>query len=217
MPYLESNFDLISPDLRGFGSSDAVKDEFPLEQMADDLAVLLDVLNIQNIFIVGHSMGGYVSLAFAHAHPERVLGLGLLGSQAAPDSAERKTGRYASAEKVALNGVNEVVGMAEKLSATPKLIPFFRNIILHQRPEGIIGGLKAMAGRPDATTFLPSFKFPVVLVHGQEDALIPPERSREMKVLLPQAELTVLSGVGHSTMLESPAETSQALLKLINQ
>jgi 3-oxoadipate enol-lactonase len=215
LPYLESNFDLIIPDLHGFGFSDGSEDDFTIEQMASDLAVLLDKLNIQKTFISGHSMGGYVALAFAHAHPEKVLGLGLLASQAMPDAPERKTGRYATAERVGLHGVVEVAGMAEKLSANPELIPFFREIILRQRPVGIIGALKAMAGRPDATKFTALFKFPVVLVHGLEDVLIPAERSREMKALMPQAKLIELPGVGHSPMLEAPAVTAQALLNLL--
>jgi pimeloyl-ACP methyl ester carboxylesterase len=159
-------------------------------------------------------MGGYVALAFARAFPGRVLGLGLIDSQAAPDASERKTARYASAAQVASDGATAVVGMADKLTADPKFAPFLREIILRQPPQGLIGGLKAMAERPDATPALAEFHFPVVLVHGLADALIPPERSREMKALIPQAELVELPGMGHSPMLEAPAETARALLKL---
>jgi pimeloyl-ACP methyl ester carboxylesterase len=162
-------------------------------------------------------MGGYVALAFAHAYPERVLGLGLIGSQAMPDTPERKAGRYATAEQVALTGVTVVAGMAEKLSAGPQFVSFFREIILRQRRDGVIGALKAMAGRSDATKFLAFFNFTVVLVHGLADALIPSERSRDMKTLIPRARLIELPGIGHSPMLEAPAETAQALLSLLDQ
>jgi pimeloyl-ACP methyl ester carboxylesterase len=139
----------------------------------------------------------------------------MVGSQAAADTPERKSGRYATAGEVAVNGVSVAAGMAEKLSANPAHAPFFRAMILRQRPAGVIGALKAMAERPDSSDIFPQFKFPVTLVHGLADALIPPERSREMKALLPEAELTELPGVGHSPALEAPVETARALRQLL--
>jgi 3-oxoadipate enol-lactonase len=213
-PKLESTFDVLMPDLRGFGLSDVPEGDCTIQQMADDLSALLNGLNIQKTIIVGHSMGGYVALAFAHAYPGMVLGLGLLGSQAAPDSPERKAGRYATAEQVAVVGARVVVDMAEKLSASPRFVPFLRETILRQPPGGIIGALKAMAGRADAAQFVASFNFPVVIVHGMADALIPVERSREIKKLLPHAVLIELPGVGHSPMLDAPIETARAISSL---
>jgi len=70
-----------------------------------------------------------------------------------------------------------------------------------------------MAERPNASEFFSTFDFPVVLVHGLADALIPPERSHEMKALLSQAALTELPGVGHSPALEAPVETALAFGK----
>jgi 3-oxoadipate enol-lactonase len=213
LPHLEADFDVLMPDLRGFGQSDAPEGAYTVEQMAADLAALLDSLKIQKTYIVGHSMGGYVTLAFARTYPQRVLGLGMVGSQAMADSPESKAKRYATVGEVAVNGVSAVAGMSEKLSANPAHVAFFRELILRQRPGGVIGALKAMAERPNASEVFLTFKFPVVLVHGLADALIPPERSREMKTLLPQAELTELPGVGHSPLLEVPVETARALYK----
>jgi len=211
---LEKKFELLMPDLRGFGLSEVVEGDFTLAHMAADLAGLLDALHIQKTYLAGHSMGGYIALAFARAYPARVLGFGLLGSQVLPDSPESKAGRYTTAGRIAASGASAVEGMAEKLSANPELIPLLREIILRQPPQGLIGALKAMAVRPDAREFAALFDFPVALVHGQADGLIPAERAREMKALIPHAVLTELPGVGHSAMLEAPDETAQALLKL---
>jgi pimeloyl-ACP methyl ester carboxylesterase len=150
LPHLEDDFDIILPDLRGFGQSDAPDGAYTVEQMAADLAALLDELKIQRTYIVGHSMGGYVALAFIRSYPERVLGLGMVGSQAAADSPENKAKRYATVSEVAVNGVSAVAGMSEKLSANPTHVGFFREMILRQRPSGVIGALKAMAERPDS-------------------------------------------------------------------
>lgn len=211
---LDSQFDVLMPDLRGFGESGAEVGATSMVQMAGDLAALLDLLKLPQTVVAGHSMGGYISLAFAHAYPERVLGLGLIGSQAAPDSPEGHARRYATAEQVATQGPQAVIGMADKLTANPQFAPMLREVILRQPASGLIGGLKAMAERADARAYLPNFGFPVALVHGLADALIPPERSREMQALLPKAELLELPGVGHSPFIEAPVETAQALMSL---
>ncbi len=216
LPHLKDTFDLILPDLHGFGQSDVPDGTYGVEQMAADLASLLDALGIQKTYIAGHSMGGYVALSFARAFPQRVLGLGLIGSQAAPDAPERKSGRYATAEQVALQGFSAVMEMAEKLSANPGHAPFFRELIQSQRPEGIIGALKAIAERPDSLPLIPTFHFPLVLVHGLADTLVSSERAREIKELSPHATLTELPGVGHSPQLEAPAATAHALQKFIS-
>jgi pimeloyl-ACP methyl ester carboxylesterase len=215
VPYLEDSFDVIMPDLRGFGHSEAPQGAYQMGELAADLAALLDGLNIQNTYIVGHSMGGYVSLEFARAVPWRVLGLGMIGSQVAADPPDRKAGRYDTVEQVLLHGTSVVVGMADKLSASPDLRPFFREVILEQSPQGVIGALIAMAERPDSSDLFATFHFPVVLVHGQADALIPPERARQMKALLPQAKLFELPGVGHTPAMEVPYETGLQITKLL--
>ena len=215
--YLQARFDVILPDLRGFGQSDAPPGCYDMEGLASDLAALLDGLGIQKTFIAGHSMGGYVSLAFARSVPARVLGLGMISSQAIADLPERKTGRYATAGQVAIHGMSAVAEMAEKLTANADQQPFFRELILSQSPQGVMGALMAMAERPDSSALLPSFQFPVVLVHGLADNLILPQRSREMKALLPQAELFELSGVGHSPAVEAPDETARCLQKLLRE
>ena len=209
--YLEADFDLIMPDLPGFGLSDVLTEGCTIDQMAYMLGSLLDDLGINKIFIVGHSMGGYVALAFAHIFPDRVLGLGLLGSQAAPDTDERKVARAVTAGRVSENGVSAVVGMSRQLTSDSQFVPFFEKMILSQRPEGVIGALGAMAQRPDALKFIPKFEFPIILVHGLADLLISPERSLEIHKLLPTAKLIKLPGIGHSPMVEAPVETALAL------
>ena len=89
-PLLESDFDIILPDLRGFGGSDVVESQYKISDMAADIAGLMDALGIEKAAIAGHSMGGYISLAFARAYPSRVAGLGLIASQALADARQTK-------------------------------------------------------------------------------------------------------------------------------
>jgi pimeloyl-ACP methyl ester carboxylesterase len=214
-PLLEDTFDLILPDLRGFGESTTVDSFYAMEDFASDIAGLLDQLDIQKAAIAGHSMGGYVALAFARLFPQRVRGLGLVSSQAAADSTERKNGRYKSAAEVADKGVGSVVeAMAPKFTSDKKLQAFARRSMERQPPAAYIGALKAMAERVDATPILSSFTFPVILVHGDADQLIPIDRAREVKAALPKARLVEISGAGHMPMMEGAQKTAQALKSL---
>ena len=210
---LNGTFDVITPDLRGFGQSTIVDSPYTIDDMAADLAGVLDHLGVEKTLIAGHSMGGYVALSFARSYSNRVLGLGMVSSQAIADSPERKRGRYDTATQVAEKGVGIVAdAMTAKLSADAGIQAFLRPLIERQSPGGIIGALRAMAERPDSTFVLRSFKFPMVIVHGDADQLIPVERARDMKAVYPRAHLVELSNVGHMPMMEAAEKTAEALL-----
>lgn len=214
LPFLRERFDCIVPDLRGFGESPAAEPGYGLEDMAADLSALLTELGISAAFLAGHSMGGYIALAFARHFQAQLLGLGLLGTQAAPDLPERRQIRYDTIAQVQRDGVNAVLGMAEKLTADPvRYAPTLHQIIQRQNPLGVMGALRAMAERPDSLPTLAALSVPVVIVHGMQDSLVPVERAREMKTALPAARLLELPGVGHSPPCEAPEQTAQALLE----
>jgi pimeloyl-ACP methyl ester carboxylesterase len=82
-----------------------------------------------------------------------------------------------------------------------------------QTPLMMMQAMRAMAERPDSTSDLLSYQFPVVVVHGNADALIPIERAREVHKVLPQSHFEELEGVGHLPMMESPHATAAALTK----
>jgi len=215
VPLLKDHLDLILPDLRGFGQSDVVESQYKITDIAADIAGLLDHLDIEKTVIAGHSMGGYVALAFARAYPERTLGLGMVSSQAPADPPERKQGRYDAAAETMKTGVNPVAdSMSVKLSSDERVQAYVRALIAAQRPAGLAGALKAMAERDDSTPALSDFQFPVALVHGEADELIPIQRAREIKAAIPKATLVELSGVGHMPMMEDPQATAAALKKL---
>jgi len=209
---LENEYDLIMPDLRGFGETQVAETDFKMSEYAADLAGLLDQLDIEKAAVVGHSMGGYVALEFVRAHPKRVLGLGLVSSQTLADTPERKAGRHQEAEAILAHGVKDVAeGMSGKLTAKPDLQAWLKELILRQRPAGLAGALRAMAERPDMTSLLAGFDLPLALVHGSDDALIPIERARSAKVTVPGAHLTEIPDAGHMPMMEAPLETAEGL------
>ena len=217
IPLLEDRFDLIVPDLRGFGASTTIETPYSISDMAEDILLLLDKLGIEKTAIAGHSMGGYVALTFLKNHPERVSGFGLISSQVLADSPERRDGRYKTASEVAEKGVGIVAdSMSPKLSADLRVQEFVRNMITRQGKSALIGALKAMAEREDFSMFLSALQvnFPITLIHGDADVLIPIERSREIKSMLPSANLFELPGAGHMPMMEFAKSTADGLLVL---
>jgi 3-oxoadipate enol-lactonase len=212
---LEHDFNLILPDLRGFGGSDVSTGTFGMADFAADIAALLSALDIWQAVIAGHSMGGYIALAFARAFPQRTLGLGLVASQVLADTPERKAGRYKEASDILADGVREVAeGMSIKLTDNPGLQAWLKELIMRQRPEALAGALQAMADRPDSTALLPGCDFPVVLIHGLADALIPVERARSVKAAVPSAHLVEIPAAGHMPMMEAPQMTGEGLKTL---
>ncbi|MFZ5855684.1 MAG: alpha/beta fold hydrolase [Chloroflexota bacterium] len=213
IPLLKDDFDLILPDVRGFGQSDAVDEAYTMTDLASDLAALLDHLGLESAFLAGHSMGGYVTLAFADAYSQRVRGLALVSSQAAADPSERKAGRYAQARQIKEDGIGETVaGMTTKLTADVRVQKFVHDLMRKQKPAGYIGSLQAMAERSDTMSALEDNSFPVLLIHGEADGLIPLERAREIQVKVPRARMVELSGVGHMPMMESPQQVADSLI-----
>ena len=214
-PLLEDTFDLILPDLRGFGESEIENLPASLDDYAADIAGLLDQLGIRKAAIAGHSMGGYIALAFTRLYPERVDGLALVASQVLADAPERKEGRYKSAADVAENGIGSVVeSMTPKFTPDKRLQSHARASMERQQPAAYIAALKAMAERRDSTPLLSTLQVPVVVVHGDADALVPIDRAREVKTALPQAHLVEISGAGHMPMIEDAQKTAEALKHL---
>ena len=212
VPFLVTEFDLIIPDLRGFGDSSAINNPYRMVDVADDLAGLLDQLGVGKAAVAGHSMGGYAALAFAAKYSGRVSALALVSSQAAADTPERKDGRYKTAQAVGDEGTGVVIdAMTSKFSAKSATQNFVREIMARQKPSGMIGGLEAMAEREDRNAVVAGLTVPLVLVHGDADNLIPVDKAREIKAAAGSAQLIELKDVGHLPMVDAPKETADAL------
>jgi pimeloyl-ACP methyl ester carboxylesterase len=157
-------------------------------------------------------MGGYVALAFAREFPGRVSSLGLISSQVLADTPEKKAERYATARQVQTDGVAQVAdAMASKLAEDERVRSFVHRVIGVQAARALSCALQAMANRPDSLDIFRAFRFPVLIVHGQADALIPVERAREMQATLPSARYVELPGVGHMPMMEDSRAVAQAI------
>jgi pimeloyl-ACP methyl ester carboxylesterase len=104
--------------------------------------------------------------------------------------------------------------MTPKFTSDARLQEFAKQSMEKQQTAAYIGALKAMAERVDSTPLLTSLKFPVVIVHGDADQLIPVDRGREVKAAVPSTYLVEISGAGHMPMMEAKEKTAAALKHL---
>jgi pimeloyl-ACP methyl ester carboxylesterase len=208
---------VVVPDLRGFGKSGAVQ---PAESIADfalDVAGLLE-LEERPAVVCGLSMGGYVVFELVRQRPELVGALVLADTRAEADSEDARQGRLRTAEDVLKDGVEGLAGaMPQRLLSEgtrrerPRLTESVGGLISAQRPDGVAGGLRAMASRPDSVGLLPSLDLPVLVIVGSEDGVTPPDASRLMAERIPGARLVEIPGAGHLSNLEQKDAFNAAL------
>ena len=200
---------VIAPDLRGFGESDAPSGRITMDEFADDLRALLERLGTGPVVLAGHSMGGYVALAFARQSPWLLKGLALVATRAGADTPEGAAARRATVEKVRVQGTQVVVdAMAPKMLAPsnrdPVMAQAVRGFMAPLKVEGGIGALLGMAERPDSTALLAGLSMPVLAITGKDDALIPASESERMAQRIPNCRLEILPDAGHLVAYEKP-------------
>ena len=207
---------MIMPDLRGQGKSPAPQGTYSMEDLAGDILQILDRLNIEKTIIAGHSMGGYVALALAKNHPERLSGLVLVASHAYADSTEKKQARLDSIERIQREGVQPILApMAQKLSNDADVIERCRALAAGASPQGISGTLAGLAAREDALYVFLNLKIPTMMISGLEDQVNPPSINREMAKGMRNSRLVEIEGAGHMPMLEKPEQVIQAFKSFI--
>jgi pimeloyl-ACP methyl ester carboxylesterase len=219
---LGDRFRVITPDLRGHGRSPVPKDGYEMESMAGDILAMLDSMRIQQAMILGHSMGGYVTLAAWRLAPERFAALGLIASHAAADTPAGKEGRRKLAEKVAAEGSQPVAdAMLPKLfgkdSTPPEIVvEQVRQMIMNSPRAGLIGAINGMANRADSTDLLKGMKIPMLIVAGADDQIIPRDKVEAIAKAVKGSKLTIIEKAGHMPMLEQPDATTAAIREFLN-
>lgn len=208
----------IAPDLRGLGLSDAPEGGYFMEEYADDMAALLEMLDVERAVVCGLSMGGYVALEMARRHGHRLQGLILMNTRANADSVEGKAGRAEMIRLVQRQGSSALAETMlpkllapETLRTMPDVVERVRTMIVASPPAGVIGALTAMKERTDSTPLLREIDLPTLVVAGRDDQLIPMDYSRTMAEQIPNAHLTVIAGAGHLAPMEQPIATSRVV------
>ncbi|MFB7663035.1 alpha/beta fold hydrolase [Kitasatospora sp. NPDC056138] len=214
---------VLTMDQRGFGAA-ALGDEAPsLDLVADDVARLLDTAGIDRAVIGGLSMGGYVAMAFARRHPDRLAGLLLADTKATVDTEQARANRERIARTVLARDSVHLLAeerVAEGLlgpAADPELVGRVRRMIAESAPQAVAWAQRAMAARHDSLDVLASVTVPAAVVVGEFDALTPLAEARLMADALADAQLTVIPSVGHLSPLEAPETFNAAVRGLLRR
>jgi len=225
--YLKQKYLVIVPDIPGSGKStmlEGLSQSITLGDYAVCLQALLLHEKIIQCFVFGHSMGGYITLAFVELYPNLVKGFGLIHSSAYADSEEKKQQRQKGIEMMEEYGVGAFLK-----NTTPNLFSAsFKEKHWEKVQELIDAGqhfstkacqqyYTAMMNRPDRHLALKNSKVPVLLVAGTEDVAAPLKDMLEQAKLPSVSYIHVLDGVGHIGMIETPEKVNQYIDSFVSQ
>ncbi len=214
---MKKRFRVVTIDLPGHGKSDCVAGVHTMDLMAEAVHTVLGKIRVKPFLLVGHSMGGFVSLAFAKKYPELVRGLCLFHSHAFADTPEAARNRDRTIELVRQNKFEFVAQFIPSLFAPQFHDPLRKQISKMVKrasgmaPEGIIAALEGMKIREDMTEFLKQLQIPALFIIGGKDPRAPIERMWEHITLPVHAEVLFLNQIAHMGYLEAPAETLDIL------
>lgn len=222
---LSATYRCLAVDLRGFGKSTATNGTVTMEQMADDLAALLDKLEItQPVTLCGLSMGGYVAWQFWERHRNKLARLILCDTRAIADTDKARADRLITADKVEAEGTSQLAeAMLPKMYAKstqhqqPDLIENTRKTILESSPTGVAAAARGMAARPDVTKWLPAITVPVLLLTGEHDSISTVDEMAEINRMLPKSKHVVIDNAGHMAPQEQPQATNRAILDFLSE
>jgi 3-oxoadipate enol-lactonase len=220
---LGNSYRVITPDLRGLGESDASQGPATMNGMAQDVAALLDHLEISRAVVGGLSMGGYVALAFYKEFPSRVRSLILADTRAPADTEEGKQTRHQQAEKALAEGMAGIADSMlpklltpETVSKRPDLVKRVRDMMLKTKPEGAAGALLGMAEREDQTALLSQISCPTLILVGREDPITPVADSEKMHREIAGSRLVVIENAAHVSNLERTDQFNEELMRFLH-
>lgn len=219
---LASSFRVFVLDMRGHGETEETEPGYSIHDMAEDVFAFIEEKELHDVFLFGHSMGGYITLDLANNHPDVLKGYGLIHSTAFPDSEEAKKNRSAGVSKVIEQGVNLFVKelvpnlVAEQTRENDQgLIRKLFDIGIETNPKGVIGALQAMRHREDLTHVLQDDRLPVLLVAGGKDQVVPPEKTFTANG--EHVTQKLIEEAGHMGIFETPDEVSQAIASFVEE
>ena len=214
-PELSKRNRVITIDLLGHGKSDCLGYVHSMELFAETIAAVLKELRIRKCILVGHSLGGYVALAFAEQHPQKVKGLCLMNATSNEDNSERKSLRL-RANKMISNNFTNMVRMSFANLFGPKSKTIFKEEMelaiseaLKTPVQGYIAAQEGMQLRVNRNHILTENTFKKLLIIGEKDPVL------DFKTSLKEAEKTnskiIVFPDGHMGHIENKLALSDAL------
>jgi pimeloyl-ACP methyl ester carboxylesterase len=221
---IKKKYRWILPDLPGSGESPYNESLSSLKDFAEVLYAIIENENIQESVLIGHSMGGYISLAFAEKYPEKIKGLGLFHSSSYPDSSEKKEARSKNIQFIQKNGATPFIEQAipglfsevykaEHPEQIRKLTDRYANFSV----KSLVQYLEAMKQRPATTVVLKSISKPVLFIIGEEDKAVPVKDQLEQCYLPRISYIHILTHTAHMGMIENTSLCNKLIDRFLEQ
>jgi len=215
--YLKDRYHLIVPDLPGSGKSEMIND-MSMEGMAEVLHTIIHEENIDRCTVIGHSMGGYITLALVESYWNHVNAFGLFHSSAFPDTEEKKQTRKKGIEFIRQHGAFEFLKTSTPnlFSSNSKLqipdsIDEFIKSLKGFTPEALISYYEAMMDRPERTSILKNTGNSVLFIAGEHDVAVPLNDMLKQCHLPEKSYFHVLKKSGHMGMMEETENANRIL------
>lgn len=210
------HYTVILPDLPGAGKS-TLPDDLSIETMAAAMGDILKQEGIDKAVLCGHSMGGYVALAFAELYPDRIAGLGMIHSTAHSDSDEKKEQREKVIKIISDGGkepfINQMItALYSDDTATDANLSYTRDIAMSTNEAALLAFYKSMINRPDRTSTLQGAAYPCLWIVGDDDKVLNKNVVLQQSWLANVNYVYVLKNCGHISMIETP-KTSVTYIK----
>lgn len=221
---LKDSCRIIRIDLPGHGESELIKEVQTMELMAEVIRFVLDALFLDKCILIGHSLGGYVSLAFAEMYPERLMGFSLFHSTPFPDTEEKKQQRNREIELVIQNKKDLIFNTNipkefadDNLVILAEEVERVKNIAGKTSERGIVSMLEGMKLRPDRSKIIALTGLPFLLILGKKDNYIPFEVASSKIGLNKNGRLCVLENSGHLGFVEEPEKSLECVKSFVEQ
>lgn len=217
---LASGCRVLTYDVRGYGRSERPPGGYTIPDFAQDLRALWDDLGIEQGFVLGFSMGGFVAQLAALQWPERVAGLILVSTAAGLDERAREAFRERAA-------VAEHSGLEQERSvhvqrafsprfrdSTPDFIAAYANEIVQNDRHAFAQTFRGLAGF-ESRERLGEIRCATLILAGELDEAIPPPAARELNERIPGSKLVLLPGIGHTIHIEDPATFNRLVSEFV--
>ncbi|MCK5775326.1 MAG: alpha/beta hydrolase [Bacteroidales bacterium] len=214
---LSENYQVLAIDLPGHGKSELLSNSHSMDLMADIVKYILDFEKISRTVVIGHSMGGYATLAFAEKYPDSLIGFGLFHSHTLADKDEAKKNRDRMVKVVENDKMAFINQFIPSLYAEENRVRL-KNEIEYQidmankmNPQGITAALLGMKDRPMRLDIVALSEVPVLFILGKQDSRIPLEKALAQAATADVAQINVFGNAGHMAWQEESEKTVAAV------
>jgi pimeloyl-ACP methyl ester carboxylesterase len=216
VPFLQKEYFIITPDYSRLSNLKTIDDyaEFVHQEIVEK--------GVEKCIVIGHSMGGYIALAFAEKYPEMLKGLGLFHSTAFEDSEEKKVARTKNIEFLTKHGSEAFIRFStpnlyseEFQKLHPEVIEKHIKSASQIPVEALIAGIAAMRDRPDRKSVLKTIKCFVLFIIGEKDKSVSPADAKSQIMIPKFFTSSILDDVAHMGMIEEPEDCLKFVSKFL--